>query len=185
MTAGRGAGYALFGLAALLAAAAVASAWSGASRLAAPGEDAAVRAAADAAAASAAASAFVSAYGGFDYRDPDGYTARLAALSSGELRDAIARAAIDPAAASGQLRSRADVRWVAVEALPGAAAEATVRSLQVRSRMDPTTGRAASEEVTQQVRLQLVREGGRWLVTEVVLLGEEPAGARGPGREGS
>ncbi|MCY4639689.1 MAG: hypothetical protein OXC94_05045 [Chloroflexi bacterium] len=122
MTAGRGPGYALFGLAALLAAAAVASAWSGASRLAGSGEDAAVRAAADAAAVEAAASSFVSTYGGFDYRDPDGYTARLAVLSAGELRDAVAGAAVDPAAVAGQLRGRADVRSVAVTALAGAAA---------------------------------------------------------------
>ena len=181
MTAGRGPGYVLLGLAALLAAAAVASAWSGASRLAGLGADGAASAAADAAAVEAAASAFVSVYGGFDYRDPDGYTARLAALSAGALRDALAGASVDPAAIAGRQRSALTVRSVAVEALSATAAEATVRSLQERSWVDPATGRDASEAVAQQVRLRLVREGGRWLVTEIVLLGEEPAGARGAG----
>ncbi len=176
---GRGPGYALFALAALLLAVAVASAWSGASRLTGRGEDGAARAAADAAAVEAAASAFVAAYGGFDYRDPHGYTARLAALSGGELRSALAGAAVDAAATSGRRRSRASVQSVSVTALSASAAEATVRSLQQRSWLDPASGRAAGEAVTQQVRLRLVREGGRWLVTEVVLLGEEPAGAQG------
>ena len=179
--AGRGPGYALLALAALLVAMAVTSAWSGASRLAGRGEDGAARAAADAAAVETAASAFVSAYGGFDYRDPDGYTARLAALSAGELRDAIALSAVDPAAVAGRRLSRASVESVSVTALSAAAAESTVRSLQQRSWLDPASGRAGGEEVTQQVRLRLVREGGRWLVTEVVLLGEEPAGAQGAG----
>ena len=181
MTAGRGPGYALLALAGLLAVLAVTSAWSGASRLAGRGEDGAARRAADASAVEAAASAFVSAYGGFDYRDPDGYTARLAGLTGGEMRTALAGAAVDPAATSGRRRSRASVQSVSVEALSGTAAEATVRSLQQRSWLDPASGRAAGEEVTQQVRLRLVREGGRWLVTDVVLLGEEPAGARGGG----
>ena len=179
--AGRGPGYALLALAALLAALAVTSAWSGASRLAGRGEDGAARRAADAAAVEAAASAFVSAYGGFDYRDPDGYTARLAGLSGGELRAALAGASVDPAAVAGRRRSRAAVQSVAVEALSGTAAESTVRSLQQRSWLDPASGHAAGEEVTQQVRLRLVREGGRWLVTEVLVISEEPAGARGAG----
>ena len=178
---GRGPGYALFALAALLAAVAVTSAWSGASRLAGRGEDGAARAAADAAAVEAAASAFVSAYGDFDYRDPDGYTVRLAALSAGELRDAIALSAVDPAAIAGRRRSRASVQSVSVEALSGTAAESTVRSLQQRSWLDPANGRAAGEEVIQHVHLRLVREGGRWLVTEVLVISEEPAGARGAG----
>ena len=181
MTAGRGPGYALFALAALLAAVAVTSAWSGASRLAGRGEDGAARAAADAASVEAAASAFVSAYGGFDYRDPDGYTARLAALAGGELRAALAGAAVDPAAVAGRRTSRTAVESVSATALSGTAAEARVRSLQQRSWLDAASGRAAGEEVTQQVRLRLVREGGRWLVTEVVLLGEEPSRARGGG----
>ena len=179
--AGRGPGYALLALAALLAAAAVTSAWSGASRLAGRGEDGAARRAADAAAVEAAASAFVSAYGGFDYRDPDGYTARLAGLSGGALRAALAGASVDPAATSGRRTSRASVQSVSVEALSGTAAESTVRSLQQRSWLDPANGRAAGEEVTQQVHLRLVREGGRWLVTEVLVISEEPAGAQGAG----
>ena len=182
---GRGPGYALLALAALLLAVAVTSAWSGASRLAGRGEDGAARRAADAASVEAAASAFVVAYGGFDYRDADSYMARLAALTSGELRAALAGAAVDPAAIAGDRRSRAAVQSVSVEALTAAVAEATVRSLHERSWLDPASGRAAREEVTQHVRLRLVREGGRWLVTEVLVMSEEPAGARGAGREGS
>ena len=181
MTAGRGPGYVLLALAALLVAMAVTSAWSGASRLAGRGEDGAARAAADASAVEAAASAFVTAYGGFDYRDPDGYTARLAGLSGGELRTALAGAAVDPAAIAGRRRSRAAVESVSVTALSGTAAEATVRSLQQQSWLDPASGRAAGEEVTQEVDLRLVREGGRWLVTEVLVISEEPAGAQGAG----
>ena len=63
MIAGRGAGYALLGLAAVLVLAAGASAWSGASRLSARGDDLA--------SAEEAAAAFVRAYATFDYREAE------------------------------------------------------------------------------------------------------------------
>ncbi|MEZ4503956.1 MAG: hypothetical protein R3C39_15135 [Dehalococcoidia bacterium] len=170
MIAGRGPAYALLGLAALLIAIAVSSGWSGASRLA-ERED-------DRAAVEAAASAFVTAYGGFDFRDPDQYTTRLAALTSGELRDAIAGAAVDPAAVAQQRTTAALVESVSVTALSGVAATATVRSRQERTWLDPTSGRAVQEQVIQHVSCRLVRVGERWLVAELLLLGEEPADAQ-------
>jgi len=168
--AGRGAAYALLGLAALLIAIAVSSGWSGASRLA-ERED-------DRAAVEAAAAAFVSAYGRFDFRDPDGYTARLVALTGGELRDAIAGAAIDSAALAQQRTTTALVESVSVTALSGAAATATVRSRQDRTWLDPTSGRAVREQVIQHVSCRLAREGERWLVAELLLLGEEQTDAQ-------
>lgn len=171
MIAGRGAAYALLGLAALLIAIAVSSGWSGASRLA-ERED-------DRDAVEAAAAAFVTAYSGFDFRDPDGYTARLVALTSGELRDAIAGAAVDPAAVAQQRTSSAVVESVSVTALSDTAATVTVRSRQERTWLDPASGRAVQEQVIQHVSCRLVRDGERWLVAELLLLGEEPAGAQG------
>jgi hypothetical protein len=168
--AGRGPAYALLGLAALLIAIAISSGWSGASRLA-ERED-------DSAAVEVAAAAFVTAYGGFDFRDPDGYATRLVALTSGELRDAIAGAAIDPAALAQQRTGIAVVESVSVTALSGAAATATVRSRQERTWLDPTGGRAVREQVIQHVSCRLAREGDRWLVAELLLLGEEPADAQ-------
>jgi hypothetical protein len=169
--AGRGAAYALLGLAALLIAIAVSSGWSGASRLA-ERED-------DRAAVEAAATAFVSAYGSFDFRAPDDYTTRLSALTSGELRDAIAGAAVDPTALAQQRTSTALVESVSVTALSDTAATATVRSRQERAWLDPASERAVQEQVIQHVSCRLVREGERWLVAELLLLGEQPAGAQG------
>ena len=171
MIAGRGAAYALLGLAALLMAIAVSSGWSGASRLAGRGDDRA--------AARAAAAAFVTAYGGFDYRDAEAYTTRLAEFSGGELRVALAGAAVDPVAVAQRRTSSAAVQSVAVTALSGAAATATVRSLQERTWRDPASGRAVQEQVTQHVSCRLVRADGRWLVAELLLLGETPVGAEG------
>ena len=171
MIGGRGAAYALLGLAALLIAIAVSSSWSGASRLV-ERED-------DRASVEAAAAAFVTAYGRFDFRDPDGYLAHLAELTDGELRDAIAGAAVDPNALAQQRTNAAVVESVSVTALAHAAATATVRSRQERTWLDPASGRAVQEQVIQHVSCRLVREGERWLVAELLLLGEESAGARG------
>ena len=184
MTAGSGAGPALLALAALLAAIAAWSAWSGASRLADRGGAGAVPAAPDAASVEAAAAAFVAAYGAFDHREPDAYAARLAALSGGELRPALERAAVDPAAVAMRLQSAAAVQSVSVEALSAASAEATVRALHRRGRLDPAGGESVRDVVRQHVRLRLAREGGHWLVTGVRVLSEETAGAWGAGREG-
>ena len=181
MTPGRGAGAALLALAVLLAALAAWSAWSGASRLAGRGDADAAPAAAS---VETAAAAFVAAYGAFDHREPHAYAARLAALSGGDLRTALQGAAVDPAAVEARLQSAAAVQSVSVAALSAASAEAAVRSLHRRSRLDPASGVSVRDVVTQRVRLSLARESGRWLVTEVRVLSEEPAGAWGAGREG-
>ena len=170
MIAGRGAAYALLGLAALLIAIAVSSGWSGASRLA-ERED-------DRTAVEAATAAFVTAYGRFDFRAPDGYTTRLVELAGGELRDAIAEAAVDPTAIAQQRTSTAVVVSVSVTALSDTAATATVRSRQERTWLDSASGRVVQEQVIQHVSCRLVRKGERWLVAELLLLGEEPAGAQ-------
>ena len=171
MIAGRGAAYALLGLAALLTAIAVSSGWSGAARLAERGDDGAE--------VETAAAAFVTAYGGFDFRAPDDYTTRLLALTSGELRDAIAGSTVDPSAVAQQRTSTAAVESVSITALSDTVATATVRSRQERTWRDPASGRAVHEQVIQHVSCRLVREGDRWLVAELLLLGEEPAGAQG------
>ena len=171
MSAGRGAAYALLGLAAVLAVAAAASAWSGASRLAAR-ED-------DRAAASAAAAAFVRAYGGFDYRRAELYAPGLAALATGELGASLASASVDPAAVAGRLVGRALVESAEVTSLQDGAAVVAVRSRQERIRIDPGSGAEVREGSTQHASLRLVREGDGWLVAELELTGVEQAGARG------
>ena len=171
MIPGRGPAYALLGLAGLLVAIAVSSGWRGATRL--------VGREGDRAAVEAAAAAFVRAYGGFDFRDPEGYTARLVELTAGELRTAIAEAAVDSSAVAQQRASSAHIESVSVTALSDIAATATVRATHERSRLDQASGALVQERVTQHVSLRLVREDGRWLVAELLVLGEQPAGAPG------
>lgn len=170
MIAGRGTAYALLGLAGLLIAIAVSSGWNGATRLAARGDDA--RAVEDAAAA------FVTAYGAFDFRDARSYSARLAELTTGELRGAIVSAAVDPNAVAQQRTTTARVESVSVTALSEAAATATVRSMHERAWRDALSARAIREHVVQHVSCRLVREGGRWLVAELLLISEEPVVAQ-------
>jgi hypothetical protein len=110
VSAGRGPAYALLGLAGLLIAIAVSSGWSGAARLAGRGNDTS--------AVEDAAAAFVTAYGTFDFRDADGYTARLIELTDGDLGDAIARAAVDPNAVAQQRTTTARVESVCHRASP-------------------------------------------------------------------
>ncbi len=171
MSAGHGPAYALVGLAALLLAIAASSGWSGATRLA--------RRASDTSAVAGTAAAFVTAYGTIDLRDTDGYTARLAALTTVELRDAIAGAAIDAKAVAQQRATTAHVESVSVTALSEKAAIAAVRSRHERAWRDPATGRAIQEHVVQHVTLRLVRSEERWLVAELLLRGEEAVVARG------
>ncbi|MEZ4503149.1 MAG: hypothetical protein R3C39_11030 [Dehalococcoidia bacterium] len=171
MIAGRGPAYALLGLAGLLVAIAISSGWSGATRLA-DRED-------ERGEVEASAAAFVTAYGTFDFRDPDGYSARLVDLTTGELRTAIAEADIDPAAVAQQRASTARIESVSVTALSDVAATATVRATHERSWRDPASGRLVEERVTQHVSLRLVREGERWPVAELLVLGEQPADAQG------
>ena len=171
MIAGRGAAVAVLGLAGLLLAIAVTSAWSGATRL---GSRADEREAVELAAAG-----FVVAYGTFDYRDPGGYTTRLVGLTTGELRRAIAAAAIDPAAAVQQRSIGAAVEQVTVTALAGDVAVATVEATQHRRWIDPASGQLVEEQVRQRVSCRLVREDGRWLVIELLLLSQQSGIARG------
>ncbi len=166
MSVGRGPAYALLGLAGLLIAIAVSSGWSGAARLAGRGNDTS--------AVEAAAVAFVTAYGTFDFRDAGGYTARLTELTTGELRDAMLRAAVDPNAVAQQRTSAAHVESVSITALSDAVATATVRSRHERTWRDASSGRAVQKHVVQHVSCRLVREGERWLVVELLLISEEP-----------
>ncbi len=172
MIAGRGAAYALLGLAALLMVLVVSSGWSGVSRLAGRDEERAADPA-------SAASAFVRAYGNFDYRRAERYTADVAELTTGPLRDALRGAAVDQAALAEQRTSTAVVESAVLDARSGQAAVVTVRSRQERSWLDPANGRRATEAVLQLVSCRLVHEDGRWLVAELVLIGEETAGASG------
>ena len=170
--AGRGAAYALLGLAALLMVLAISSGWSGASRLASRGDEPADDPA-------GAATAFVRAYGNFDYRGAERYMADLAELTTGALRDALRGAAVDGAALAEQRTSTALVESAVLDAQSDRASVVTVRSRQERSWLDSANGRRAREAVVQLVSCRLVREGGRWLVAELVLIGEETAGASG------
>lgn len=166
MSTGRGPAYALLGLAGLLIAIAVSSGWSGAARLAGREHDAS--------AVEDAAATFVVAYGTFDFRDAGGYTARLAELTTGELRDAIAGAAVDPKAAAQQRTTTTSVESVSVTALSGTVATAALRSRHERTWRDRASGRVVQEHVVQHVSCRLVREGERWLVAELLLNSEEP-----------
>lgn len=168
---GRAPAYALLGLAGLLVAIAVSSGWSGATRFA-DRED-------DSSTVEAAASEFVMTYGTFDFRDAASYTARLVPFTSGELRSAIAEAAVDPAAVDEQRASTVRIESVSVTALSDSGATATVRATHQRTRLDRASRRLVEERQTQHVSLRLVREDGRWLVAELLVLSEQPAGAPG------
>ena len=166
MNTGRGAAYALLGLSGLLFAIALGSGWSGASRLAARSDESA--------AVAEAASAFVVAYGSFDFRDPGGYIPRLAALTAGELHDAVTRAVVDPQAIAGQRAATATVDAASVTALSDVAGTVSVRSTHRRSWLEPSSGALIHEQLVQTVSLRLVREGGRWLVAELAVTSQEP-----------
>jgi len=166
VTGGRAAGYALLGCGALLLVLAVVSGWSGAQRIGSREHDTR--------AVGAAATAFVTAYGSFDHRDPDAYTTRLVALTAGPLRDALARAAVDPDAGRLQRGIATDVESVSVTALSATAATASVTAVQSRRWSDPALGTAQQHVIRQRVTCRLVQEGGRWLVLELRVQSEEP-----------
>lgn len=166
MTGGRAAGYALLGCGGLLLVLAVLSGWSGAQRIGNREHDTR--------AVEAAAAAFVTAYGSFDHRDPDAYTARLVALTAGPLRDALARAAVDPDADRLQRGIATNVESVSVTALSATAATASVTAVQKRRWRDPALGMAQQHVIRQHVTCRLVREDGRWLVVELRVQSEEP-----------
>ena len=167
MTARRAAALSLAGLAALLLAAGVSGALSGASRLAGPGGGGAGEA------ARAAAAAFAEAHGTFDYREPGAYTARLAELAGGELRRAIAAAAVDPGAAAARLVMRARAESAALVSLSGEEALVVVEALLWR------TEDGAELSVRQRVSVRLARGEGRWLVSGLRLLTGDGARAGG------
>lgn len=167
MTAGRAGGYVLLGLAGLLFAIAVLSGWSGAQRLVGR-ED-------DTGAVEHAAAAFVTAYGTFDHREQYEYTARLVALTSGPLHEALAQATVAPDAARLQRAIATRVESVSLTALSDGDATASVTAVQERRWVDPVLDTSHSEVVTQRVTCRLVRGDGRWLVVELRLQSEEPA----------
>ena len=166
MTGGRAAGYALLGCGGLLLVLAVLSGWSGAQRIGNREHD--TRAVA------AAAAAFVTAYGSFDHRDPDAYTTRLVALTAGPLREAVARAAVEPDAARLQRGIATEVESVAVTALSGTAATASVTAVQERRWHDPALRTSQQQVIRQRVTCRLVQEDGRWLVVKLRVQSEEP-----------
>lgn len=172
MIGGRAAGYLLLGLAGVLFVVAVFSGWSGAQRIGSR-ED-------DGHGVSETAAAFVTAYGTFDHRDQDAYTDRLVALTSGPMRDALAKAAVDPDAASMERAITTQIESVSVTALSDRDATASVTAVQTRRWIDPVLGTSLTEDIKQLVICRLVREDGRWLVAELRLQSEEPVrvGAR-------
>lgn len=166
MTGGRAASYALLGCGALLLVLAVLNGWRGAQGIGSREHDTR--------AVEAAAAAFVTAYGSFDHRDPDAYTVRLVALTAGALREAVARAAVDPDAARLQRGIATDIESVSVTALSATAATAAVTAVQERRWQDPALGTAQQQVIRQHVTCRLVQEDGHWLVAELRVQSEEP-----------
>jgi len=119
----------------------------------------------EAQAAEATARAFVLALGTFDHRAQQDYTARLSSLATGSLRDSLTAALVDPAASSAQRTMTSRIDAASVTALADGVATVTVTSTQQRRWVDPVLGQSFHESVTQLVTCQLVREGGRWLVS--------------------
>ena len=167
MTGGRAAGYALLGCGGLLLVLAVVSGWSGAQRIGSREHETR--------AVEAAAAAFVAAYGTFDHRDPDAYTAHLVALTGGALRDALARASVASDAGRRHRVIATDIESVSVTALSATGATASVTAVQERWWSDPTPGTAHQQVIRQHVTCRLVQEDGRWLVVELQVQSEEPA----------
>ncbi len=167
MNGGRRAGYALIAFAALLLVVAVVSGWRGASRLADRGDDTG--------AVSEAATDFVAAYGTFDFRAPEGYTARLRQRTTEPLRVELAAAALHPDAVSQQRSLTTDIESASVTALSKHEATVALKTRQQRWWVDRALGQSRHEEIRQIVVCRLVREDGRWLVAELRLQSEEPA----------
>lgn len=155
-----------FGLAGVLLIVAVVSSCRGVLRIAAANDDGASIA--------AAAAAFVATVGTYQPEDVDSYVARLAPLTTGNLRDAIATAALDPAARGLQRAADTRIEAVSVTSRSASVATAAVTAVQSRRWMDAHAG-TRSEQVRQRTRCRLVRVDGRWFVTAIELLSEEPA----------
>ena len=166
MIAGRGAMVAVFGLAGVLLFIALVSGWQGASRLTSRSDDTK--------AVEAAATAFVEAYGTFDFRDPASYQRRLIPLTSGQVREAVLTAGIDPAALAQQQTMTAHVLSVVVTAQSDAGATASVTAEQTRRAVDPASGAFTEERLVQRADCRLVKEAGTWVVAEFHLQSEDP-----------
>lgn len=163
----RGAGYALFALAGLLLAVAVASGWHGVSRLVGR-ED-------ETTAVQTVAASFVAAAGTYDFADAGSYAHRLEPFTTGELRDALAPAVLHPTVRTQRRSVATEVESVSVTALSDEAAVAVVTAVQARQWFDAALGHDTEQHVRQRTSCRLVREDGRWLVAEIRLLSEEPA----------
>ncbi len=163
----RGAGYALFGLAGLLFAVAVASGWHGVSRLLGrEDQTTAVR---------TVAAAFGAAAGTYDFADAGSYAHRLEPVAIGELRDALAATVIDPTVRTQRRSVATEVESASVTSLSDKEAVAIVTTVQARHWVDAASGRETEQDVRQRTSCRLVRGDGRWLVAEIRLLSEEPA----------
>ncbi|MEX1022419.1 MAG: hypothetical protein WD058_04660 [Dehalococcoidia bacterium] len=168
----RGAGYALFGLAGLLLAVAVASGWHGVARL--------VGREVETTAVQTVAVSFVAAAGTYDFADAGSYAHRLEPFAVGELRDVLAPAVLAPAVLDPTVRTQrrsvaTEVESASVTSLSDEAAVAIVTAVQSRRWFDAASGRETEQHVRQRTSCRLVHEDGRWLVAEIRLLSEEPA----------
>ena len=176
MIGGRGAMLALAGLAGLLLVLAVVSGWQGTTRLTDRSDETA--------AVEEAVRSFVEAYGTFDFRDPESYQERLLGLTTGPVRSVVLEADIDPAAVGQQRTMTAHVISVEVTAFSDEEATATVTSEQTRRVVDPASGALTDERVVQIADCRLVKEAGRWFVSEFHFRSEEPqTGANVPGAD--
>lgn len=151
---------------ALLLALAVGSAWQGAMGLAGRGRELT--------AIAEAAGAFVAAEG-TALPDDSSSRARLADLTTGSLRAALAAAPEDPAARPWQRTAHTRVRSVRVTARSGAAAIALVVADQDRRGTDPVTGAVHAGRVRRQVVCRLVLEDAVWRVSAYRVTDETPA----------
>ncbi len=166
MIGGRGTIVALVGLAGLLLVVALVSGWQGTSRLTSRSDDTK--------AVEAATTAFVKAYGTFDFRDPASYQQRLLPLTTGQVREAVLAAGVDPAALARQQTMTARVVSVEVTSQSDNGATTSVQAELVRRAVDPASGRLADERVLQRADCRLVKEAGTWRVAEFHLRSEEP-----------
>jgi hypothetical protein len=171
MTGGRGVMVVLGGLAATLLVIAIVSGWQGADRMRGQGDEMTD--------VEEAARAFVEAYGNFDFREPEAYRARLLALSTGMVRDAIATTAVDPAVLGQQQTRTTEAVSVWVTSYAEDGATVSVTSEQTRRAVDAATGQLREQRVRQHVTCRLVRVEGRWLVAEFRLRSEEPLESTG------
>ncbi len=166
MIGGRGAMFALGGLAALLLVLAAVSGWQGTNRLAGRSDDSA--------AVEKACGLFVEAYGTFDFRDANSYRERLRTLTTGALRAAVTSSQIDSAAIGGLQTVSTRIVRAQATALSDEAATVSVTAEQSRRSVVVGSGQLIDEEVQQRVACRLALEAGSWLVAEFRLESEQP-----------